>query len=66
MTNLTYCRLEELIFTYNRTTKSAIDQKKSVIDDKLQGARLWLSSTCPVMTTNIQRRLVSDAAQRVT
>lgn len=66
MTNLKYGWLEELIFTYNRTTKSAIDQKKSVIDDKLQGARLWLSSTCPVVTKNIQRRLVSDAAQRVT
>ena len=37
-----------MISTYNRTTKSAIDQKKSVIDDKRQGARLWLSKTCPV------------------
>lgn len=41
----------------NRTTKSAIDQKKSVIDDNLQGARLWLSKTCPVTYTDVTQQI---------
>lgn len=32
--------------------KSAIPQKKSVIDDKLHGARLRLSKTCPTTQNN--------------